>query len=64
MKYQRILTTNEEAEYIRKNHFCLYFNVDITPEGEYINRMTGPHDTLKTIRRVLNTEGPNKFERS
>lgn len=62
MKFRSILTTNEEAEFIRETHIEEYLNVDITPEGEFINRMTGPSETLETINAALNAEGPNKIE--
>ena len=59
---ESIITTNGEAEYIRQNHLNEYLNVDITPEGDFINRMTGPSDTLQAINQILNIEGPNKIE--
>lgn len=62
MTYRSIITTNEEAEFIRQNHLTQYLNVDIKPEGEYINRMTGPSAALETINQILNVEGPNKIE--
>ncbi len=62
MTYQSIITTNEEAEYIRQNHLSEYLSVDINPVGRYINRMTGNNIALHTINWILNTSGPNKIE--
>ena len=62
MTFRSLLTTNEEAEYLRENHLEDYLNVDIKPEGEFINRMTGPSNTLTKINEILNTEGPNRIE--
>lgn len=60
-KRRSIITTNEEAEYIRQNHLSEYLNVDINSEGEYINIMTGPSVTLEKINWILNTSGPNNI---
>lgn len=58
--FKSILTTNEEAEYIRKNHPENHSEVKTASEGFYISRMTGPSSILERINSALNIEGPNK----